>query len=58
MCINCRCVLRIINRSALNHVDYGRTYSKSMVQSGKVANPACGQLNRENEHFPVRVVRA
>ena len=27
----------------------------SMDQPGKVANPACGQLNRENENFPVRV---
>ena len=26
-----------------------------MDQPGKVANPARGQLNRENEHFPVRV---
>ena len=26
-----------------------------MDQPGKVANPACGQLNRENEHFPVPV---
>ena len=34
---------------------YGHTYSKSMDQSGKVAIPARGQLNRENEHFPVRV---
>ena len=32
---------------------YGRTSSKSMDQSGKVANPARGQLNRENEYFPV-----
>ena len=31
------------------------TYSKSMDQPGKVANPARGQLNRENEYFPVRV---
>ena len=23
---------------------HGHTYSKSMVQPGKVANPACGQL--------------
>ena len=30
-------------------------YSKSMDQPGKVANPARGQLNRENEHFPVPV---
>ena len=30
------------------------TYSKksSMDQPGKVANPARGQLNRENEYFP------
>ena len=26
---------------------YGHTYSKSMDQTGKVANPAHGQLNRE-----------
>ena len=26
-----------------------------MVQPGKVANPARGQLNRENEHSPVPV---
>ena len=34
---------------------YGDTYNKSMDQPGKVANPARGQLNRENEYFPVRV---
>ena len=34
---------------------YGCTYSKSMDQPGKVANPARGQLNRENEYSPVRV---
>ena len=28
-----------------------------MDQPGKVANPARGQLNRENEYFPVRVSR-
>ena len=28
---------------------YGHTYSKSMDQPGKVANPARGQLNREIE---------
>ena len=27
---------------------YGHTYSKSMDQPGKVANPARDQLNREN----------
>ena len=31
------------------------TYSKRKDQPGKVANPARGQLNRENEFFPVRV---
>ena len=31
------------------------TYSKSMDQPGKVTNPARGQLNRENEYFPVPV---
>ena len=31
------------------------TYSKSKGQPGKVANPARGQLNRENEYFPVPV---
>ena len=34
---------------------YGHTCSKSMDQPGKVANPARGPLNRENEYFPVRV---
>ena len=34
---------------------YDYTYSKSMDQPGKVANPARGQLNRENKHFPDRV---
>ena len=33
----------------------GYTHSKSMDQPGKVANPARGRLNRENEYFPVRV---
>ena len=37
---------------------YDHTYSKSMDQPGKVANPARSQLNRENEYFPVRVLRA
>ena len=30
-------------------------YSKSMDQTGKVASPARGQLNRKKENFPVRV---
>ena len=36
----------------------GHIYSKSMDQPGKVVNPALGQLNRENENFPVCVVCA
>ena len=36
---------------------YGHTYSKSsMDQQGTVANPARGQLNRENAFFPVQNV--
>ena len=34
---------------------YGLTYSKSKDQPGKAANPARGQLDRENEYFPVPV---
>ena len=34
---------------------YGHTYSKSMDQLDKVANPARDQLNRKNEYFPVPV---
>ena len=30
----------------------GHTFSKSMDQPSKVANPARGQLNRENAYFP------
>ena len=37
-------------------VAYGHKYSKSMDKPGKVANPARGQLNRENEHFLSRFV--
>ena len=33
----------------------GHTYSRSMDQPGKVADPARGQLNRKNENFPVHV---
>ena len=31
------------------------TYSKCKDQPGKIANPARGQLNRENKCFPVPV---
>ena len=34
---------------------YDLTNSKSIDQPGKVTNTARGQLNRENEYFPVRV---
>ena len=34
---------------------YGHTYIKGKDQPGKVANPARGQLNRENVYFPVHV---
>ena len=34
---------------------YGHACSKSMDQLGKVASPARGQLNRNNEYFLVRV---
>ena len=34
---------------------YGHHIWQSMDQPGKVSNPARGQLNRENEHFPVSV---
>ena len=31
------------------------TYGKGKDQPGKVANPACGQLNKEKYFFPVPV---
>ena len=34
---------------------YGHAYSKSIDQPGKAADPARGQLNRENEYFSIRV---
>ena len=45
--------------SLLTHVEpcivYHQTYGKSMDQQrGKIASPARGQLNRENEYFPIR----
>ena len=47
---------RFNHRSYINIILlYGHTYSKSMDQPGKVANPVRGRLNRENEYFPVRV---
>ena len=43
-------------QSAVNYL-YGITYSKRQDQPGKVAHPARGQLNRENEYFSVPVSR-
>ena len=34
---------------------YGHRYSKNMDETGKVVNPARGQLKRENKYFPVRL---
>ena len=39
---------------AKEHKPRHDTYNKRMDQPGKVANPVRGQLNRENEYFPVR----
>ena len=43
------------NGGLVPDIMYGHTYSKSMDQPCKVAHHARGQLNRENELFPVRV---
>ena len=32
-------------------------HSKSKHQAGKIANPACGQLNRKNEMFPPYILK-
>ena len=40
-----------IIRSCMATHMYGHTYSKSMDQPGKIANPARGQMNRETEYF-------
>ena len=37
---------------------HGHHIQQSMDQPGKVANPARGQLNRENGYSPVPVLRA
>ena len=37
----------LCTESNINRIRYGDTYSKSMNQPGKVANPDRGQLNRE-----------
>ena len=46
----------VLDRRIQQYVCMVITYSKSMDRPGKVANPARGQLNRENEYFPVRVL--
>ena len=48
---------RILIKSVLNtmnilYVCMVITYSKGKDQPGKVANPTCGQLNREHDFFP------
>ena len=59
--IYCSLAMQYCRRELLYYYDvcmFGHsphTYSKSMDQPGKVANPARGQLNRENEYSPVRV---
>ena len=53
---DCAVMCNLINMHTHTHAHacmYGHTYSKSMDQPGKVANPARGQLNRGNEYFPV-----
>ena len=45
----------IVYHYYLHNYMYGHTYSKSMIQPGKVADPARGPLNRGNGCFPVRV---
>ena len=46
----------IINLALFDYVYMnGHTYSKSMDQPGKVANPARGQRNSENAFFHVHV---
>ena len=43
------------NGGLLPDIMYGHTHSKGMDQPCKVAHPAHGQLNRENDFFPVRI---
>ena len=54
----CMCVCMYVCMRVCMHVlcVYGHyTYSRVMDQPGKAANPACGQLNRENKCFSVPV---
>ena len=56
--VSCLCFLFVFFLSFLYPslaTMYGHTFSKSMDQPGKVANPARGQLDRENEYFPVPI---
>ena len=43
------------NKKLCDSASNGIVFSKSLDQPGKVANPARGQLNRENEYFLVLV---
>ena len=45
----------VLDRWIQQYVCMVITYSKSIDQPSKVANPARGQLNRENGYFPARV---
>ena len=45
----------VLDRWIQQYVCMVITYSKSIDEPGKVANPAHGQLNRENGYFLVRV---
>ena len=48
---------RSVPLQPVHHVVFiwSHIYSKSIDQPGKVANPARGPLNRENEYFPIPV---
>ena len=54
LCIYAEAQMRRVT-NVCNNVCMVITYSKKMDQPGKVANPARGQLNRENEYFPVPI---
>ena len=49
-----RWALLEVLRSVIGNM-YSITYSKSIDQPSNNANPACGQLDRENDFFPVPV---
>ena len=53
--IGCELIVHVLEKPSLYVSMYSHTYSKSMDQPGKVANPPRGQLNWKIEYFPVRV---